>query len=39
MGAEIDRFYRDVRVLAIGGGSEEVMTDLAMNMALGRPKL
>ena len=29
-GAKTDRVYRLVRVMAIGGGSEEVMLDLAM---------
>mmetsp|Transcript_29530 Transcript_29530/g.82520 ORF Transcript_29530/g.82520 Transcript_29530/m.82520 type:complete len:498 (+) Transcript_29530:230-1723(+) len=38
-GENVERFYRDVRIGAIGGGSEEVMTDLAMNQAFGRPKL
>jgi acyl-CoA dehydrogenase len=28
-GTKIERIYREVRVLAIGGGSEEVMRDLA----------
>ena len=32
-GARIERIYREVRVYAIGGGSEEVMTDLAGRMA------
>jgi alkylation response protein AidB-like acyl-CoA dehydrogenase len=27
------RAYRDVRVAAIGGGSEEIMKDLAMKQA------
>ena len=34
----VERFYRDLRIGAIGGGSEEVMLDLAMNIALGKPK-
>ena len=29
-GELVERLYREVRVLAIGGGSEEVMDDLAM---------
>lgn len=29
LGTKIERIYREVRVLAIGGGSEEVMRDLA----------
>ena len=29
-GAKTERVYRMVRVMAIGGGSEEVMLDLAM---------
>ncbi len=28
-GAEVERHYRDVRILAIGGGATEVMTELA----------
>jgi len=27
-GERIERIYRDVRIAAIGGGSEEVLTDL-----------
>ena len=33
VGAKIERTYRDVRIAAIGGGSEEVMRDLAMRQA------
>ena len=33
VGGLIERLSREVRVLAIGGGSEEVMTDLAMRQA------
>jgi acyl-CoA dehydrogenase len=29
LGTKVERIYREVRVLAIGGGSEEVMRDLA----------
>ncbi|MHA7872863.1 MAG: acyl-CoA dehydrogenase family protein, partial [Hyphococcus sp.] len=29
-GCRIERIYREVRVMAIGGGSEEIMNDLAM---------
>jgi acyl-CoA dehydrogenase len=29
-GEKIERYYRDVRVMAIGGGSEEIMFELAM---------
>jgi acyl-CoA dehydrogenase len=29
LGMKIERIYREVRVLAIGGGSEEIMRDLA----------
>ena len=29
LGTKIERIYREVRVLAIGGGSEEIMRDLA----------
>ena len=28
-GSRIERIYREVRVMAIGGGSEEIMFDLA----------
>jgi acyl-CoA dehydrogenase len=29
-GEKIERFYRDVRAMAISGGSEEIMFELAM---------
>jgi acyl-CoA dehydrogenase len=29
---EVERHYRDVRILGIGGGSTEVMTDLASRL-------
>jgi acyl-CoA dehydrogenase len=29
---EVERHYRDVRILGIGGGSTEVMTDLAASL-------
>jgi len=32
-GARVERCYREVRVLAIGGGSEEIMLDLASRQA------
>jgi len=32
-GSRVERVYREVRVAAIGGGSEEVMLDLAMRQA------
>ena len=32
-GSIVERMYREVRVNAIGGGSEEIMIDLASNMA------
>lgn len=32
-GSRIERLYREVRVNAIGGGSEEIMLDLAMKQA------
>lgn len=32
-GAQTERLYREVRVMAIGGGSEEIMRDLAMRQA------
>jgi acyl-CoA dehydrogenase len=28
-GCRVERIYREVRVMAIGGGSEEIMLDLA----------
>lgn len=28
-GCRVERIYREVRVMAIGGGSEEIMNDLA----------
>jgi len=33
VGEHVERFYREVRVAAIGGGSEEIMMDLAMRQA------
>jgi len=33
IGDRIERLYREVRVMAIGGGSEEIMRDLAMRQA------
>jgi len=33
IGAKVERIYRDVRIAAIGGGSEEVLRDLAMRQA------
>jgi len=33
IGAKVERTYRDVRIAAIGGGSEEVLRDLAMRQA------
>jgi len=33
IGAKVERAYRDVRIASIGGGSEEVMQDLAMRQA------
>jgi len=33
VGSRVERIYRDVRIAAIGGGSEEVMIDLAMRQA------
>jgi alkylation response protein AidB-like acyl-CoA dehydrogenase len=32
-GQKVERIYREVRVNAIGGGSEEVLIDLAMKQA------
>ncbi len=36
-GAKVERIYREVRVNAIGGGSEEIMLDLAARQRFGRP--
>ena len=33
VGQKVERIYREVRVMAIGGGSEEVMLNLAMSHA------
>jgi acyl-CoA dehydrogenase len=33
IGSRVERIYRDVRIAAIGGGSEEVMLDLSMRAA------
>ena len=33
IGAKVERIYREVRIAAIGGGSEEVLRDLAMRQA------
>ena len=33
LGARVERLYREVRVNAIGGGSEEILMDLSMKMA------
>jgi acyl-CoA dehydrogenase len=30
--SEVERHYRDVRILGIGGGATEVMTDLAARL-------
>jgi alkylation response protein AidB-like acyl-CoA dehydrogenase len=38
-GEKVERLYREVRVMAIGGGSEEVMLDLAMRQASKQSKL
>ena len=32
-GGKVERAYREVRVSAIGGGSEEIMMDLGVKMA------
>ena len=32
-GQTVERLYREVHVMAIGGGSEEIMYDLAMRQA------
>jgi len=33
VGEKVERLYREVRVNAIGGGSEEILYDLAMKQA------
>ena len=33
VGEKVERLYREVRVNAIGGGSEEILLDLGMRMA------
>lgn len=38
-GGRVERLYRDVRALAIPGGSEEIMLDLSMRQALKVHKL
>ncbi len=38
-GEVVERLYREVRVMAIGGGSEEIMDDLAMRRLRIRSKL
>lgn len=41
-GARIEQISRDVRVMVVGGGSEEILIDLALNQeqkALGKLKL
>lgn len=35
-GSKVERIYREVRVNAIGGGSEEIMLDLAARQLFGR---
>ena len=38
-GEKVERIYRDLRSIAIGGGSEEIMLDLAVRMAMLQAKL
>ena len=38
-GEKVERIYRDLRSIAIGGGSEEIMLDLAVRMAMQQAKL
>jgi len=38
-GAKVERLYREVRAYAIPGGSEEIMLDLGMRMAVKKSKL
>jgi len=33
LGGKVERIYRDVRAIAIGGGSEEIMLDLGIKQA------
>ena len=37
-GSKVERIYREVRVNAIGGGSEEIMLDLAGRQMFGGGK-
>ena len=37
-GQVVERLYREVRGLAIPGGSEEILTDLAIRIAIGETK-
>ncbi|KAF4708682.1 hypothetical protein FOZ62_003803, partial [Perkinsus olseni] len=39
LGEVVERLYRDVRALAIPGGSEEIMLDLAVRQANGQYKM
>jgi alkylation response protein AidB-like acyl-CoA dehydrogenase len=38
-GEKVERLYREVRGFAIPGGSEEIMLDLGVRMAIKRAKL
>lgn len=37
-GARIEQISRDVRVMVVGGGSEEILTDLALNQEVKAEK-
>lgn len=39
LGEVVERLYRDVRALAIPGGSEEIMLDLAVRQANAQYKM
>lgn len=39
VGAKVERLYRDVKAMAIPGGSEEIMLDFAIRQAMKKAKL
>lgn len=39
VGAKVERLYRDVKAMAIPGGSEEIMLDFAIRQAMKKSKL
>jgi acyl-CoA dehydrogenase len=36
--SEVERHYRDSRILGIGGGATEIMTEIVARMLLPRPQ-